>query len=594
MAKTFGLERKTESGWEWVSFENGEAWGAYKIDFPDSPFFVSGFITGKHASDAMGWLEGNLRIKPLPESAMVNVWDSSGNDWQNFAAYADKATDWRAREKSRFESGQYKPLPWAGQEWFDSAHDRLEHFAHISEKSIGKISYTENAEKGVADRQCAAMAVGRYLQQFKDEYGLEESAIAGLVAEFEKAQGGDGRELRFATSAEEIERVYRNDPSSCMAHSVSSYMSDQHPVRAYGDSDLSLAYILARDSTCISDGVSARALVWKAESRHGRIYGDESRLKPLLQEAGFYRGKFDGAKIPAIPDGDSYLMPYIDDIARADLVGDNFILGSGDFDCQQTEGRTRDDDLRSCDCCGDGVREDEVNYVESSGEWVCESCYDSSYFYCELSGRPHPNCERVTAYDSRGHRIAVSESVAQDVAQDYGDYFEFAGEWFHIDLSAGMDESGDHIPQSEVDEGHYSVCFIQVDRGETCTVYPTSELWGEYDGRPVSREGAEYALKNRDEFSDRLVSRAKLIRMESEKPETYERNACNRLRESFPCLAGILRRTGRDTRLALANEGIARANTQKRLAALVLKRRGEFEMQTSMHFNGMAILEVAA
>lgn len=118
-------------------------------------------------------------------------------------------------------------------------------------------------------------------------------------------------DVQFSSDPDVIERVYRAGPSSCMSHPVGDYATNGiHPVRAYGNGDLALAYVAkAKDPTKYSQ----RALVWPAKKRYGRVYGSGA-LEKWLQELGYTHGTFDGAKMSKIEiEGhDAVVMPYVD------------------------------------------------------------------------------------------------------------------------------------------------------------------------------------------------------------------------------------------------------------------------------------------
>src|SRR3546814_4208725 len=75
-----------------------------------------------------------------------------------------------------------------------------------------------------------------------------------------------------------------------------------------------IAYIGPRDNA------RARSVVWPVRKIYTSLYGDVSRLRLLLENAGYAKGGLNGARIRRIVDGDSFVVPYIDagdEIGRA-------------------------------------------------------------------------------------------------------------------------------------------------------------------------------------------------------------------------------------------------------------------------------------
>src|SRR5262245_40108071 len=70
--------------------------------------------------------------------------------------------DWRERERQRFAKGEYKPVLWVNEPWWQEVPD---HFVHIAVNDKTRIAYTPDAEKGAADRQTSTLP-GKYLTQF--------------------------------------------------------------------------------------------------------------------------------------------------------------------------------------------------------------------------------------------------------------------------------------------------------------------------------------------------------------------------------------------------------------------------------------------
>lgn len=297
---------------------------------------------------------------------------------------------WKEREQARFDDGTYETLP----EWFP---DRPDHYVHhcLGGDRGKQIAYTESALKGVADRQ-TRIRVGAYLaKHFPD---MSESDRCELSRKF--LSEFDAGAVKFARTPDEIEHVYTNGPSSCMAYSARQYSSSIHPTRVYGAGDLAIAYLADSDGYA-----TARTVCWPAKKRWVRCYGDEWRLESALRELGYSPGSLEGARLLAIEeDGGGFVAPYLDGYhgspTDVEYNGEYLIIG-GSIDCQTTNGIIDGEDRYSCDRCGERVDEDDTIYVEGAGETWCSHCAESHSFVCAETNECYPNRYRVTLEDGR-------------------------------------------------------------------------------------------------------------------------------------------------------------------------------------------------
>lgn len=290
-----------------------------------------------------------------------------------------KDANWRFREKCRFSTGEYTPLPWTDLEPI------VDHFAHVSTEDGTKIAFTEDDTKGQVDRQ-TRMKPGRYLAKFYPH--LSQPDIQAMAVALDKAIG-----VRFVETADDMERVYTNGPNSCMAHSASDYSSHMHPVRVYAAGDLQVAYLSALDITDANFRASARCLVWPARKRYGRIYGDEARLAAALRDLGYEAGQLTGARLLKVEDEnecDRYVMPYIDGAGRVDDRGSYFVIdASGSTNASNTNGladeyeeeEEEEDDRNYC-AFYDEHTDDEVHHVRDVNQYWSESAIERHAFLC--------------------------------------------------------------------------------------------------------------------------------------------------------------------------------------------------------------------
>lgn len=343
--------------------------------------------------------------------------------------------DWAEREVERFRNDTYEPTPWHDTDWYKAKHG--EHFCHLSLKQPGKIAYTEDSTKGAADRQ-TIISPGRYLKKHFSDV-LDANEIERWTAEVSVA--ANTCSLKITQDADEIETVYVNGPESCMSPDADDFSGPCHPVRVYAGPDLALAYL-----GDINDA-TARAVVWPEMKRHGRLYGDCSRLRLMLQQAGYAQGSLESARIQRIPCRSGFVMPYVDHIAWADDEGDFLRLGSGDLDTEVTTGITDEDSGHRCEHCGDRYNPDHGGaYVEGrgGGNW-CDDCLGNSAVHCdyheEYYSTNHYEFITVTSVSAAwgGGVIQGEVTIRADLAAEYEAVERVEGEWFTHNTLAFFD-----------------------------------------------------------------------------------------------------------------------------------------------------------
>jgi hypothetical protein len=314
-------------------------------------------------------------------------------------------TDWKQRESDKFTSGEYAFPTWA----LDLAPIQ-DHFAHASLAHPGLIAYTPSAEYGQRDRH-TAIAPGRYLTKFYPELSGDD------VREYAERQiaATDNTTVLFASTADEIERVYVNGPTSCMSGSEADFNSPIHPVRVYAAGDLAVAYIEAKPGK-----ITARALCWPEKKLHSRLYGDKTRLLPALEALGYAQGRLDGARLLRMAKGGDYVMPYIDDSeAASEYSGEYLIIETGgNIDATNTCGLSSEQDEHPvCESCNEMCDEDEGYYIEDILETWCESCASGAHQCSQCQNLFQGNL--ATALAGTETRPNASVSLCDTCADEY-------------------------------------------------------------------------------------------------------------------------------------------------------------------------------
>lgn len=362
---------------------------------------------------------------------------------------------WKDREIARFQDGAYTRVPWHFTTWWQDSKYLNEHFAHVSVAKSAMIAYTESADKGRADRQ-TRIKPGAYLQRYFSDV-LSSDEIQHFARQFTGEH--DLLELKFAETADDIERVYTNGPSSCMSHAASDYDSPFHPVRVYAAGDLSVAYIEREE--CIT----ARVLVWREKKRFGRIYGDSHRLQPLLESAGFVPQSLRGARLVRHEHDGGFVCPYIDRVYSVRDDGENLIIG-GDIDAQSTNGLINvEPEGEWCPHCEDsGHSEYDMVYMEDIEEHWCESCAESDGFRCDQSGSWYAREHSVV-------QMANGDYWSTDHFERNGFTCDATGEAHHIDESVHLESrretwSADHFARHGFTCRHCSENFANEDASD--------------------------------------------------------------------------------------------------------------------------------
>lgn len=332
-----------------------------------------------------------------------------------------KDSKWVARERERFNSGEYTRLPWVGMDfWYHaiSLCPDIEkvHFPHASKQKPGYMAYTASEEDGTKDKQTVirpSKYLERYCKQAMADYRLDVRRLANQFAQMYAPA-----ELKFASTAKEIAEVYMNGPDSCMSHAVENYATvhldpELHPTEVYAAGDLQVAYLASGsddeldDEGCSDTAIIARALVWPKRKTHSRIYGDVHKMDASLKALGY---KFDppiGAKLVRIPLKGEYrgrfVAPYIDagtstgggSMAVEDRNDHLVIVRKSEkphWPCSETSGATGvKQQAIHCSHCGELTRNDrriQVRLGADEGDFreVCHDCIHRVAYQSRLDG----------------------------------------------------------------------------------------------------------------------------------------------------------------------------------------------------------------
>ena len=334
--------------------------------------------------------------------------------------------------KARFRDEWTAPV-WKDEDWFrfrglyHLALPTYPAFPHISETDPTQIAFCASHEHGIANRW-TRMRPGKFLNSFFRE-SLTAKQIAFCAewwARGDRLHQWKDAKLLFASSPDDIFDVYARGPQSCM--------KGFEAVKVYGAGDLAIAYLEVEDFTTlhhqndpVEKKVVARALCWPEKRVYSRIYPSQSnwmtdgfssaemadaaadvlgaKLRALgyksQQEVG--REVFEGARLLAIPNNRTWVMPYIDYFRV--VAGGNILSNDPDFrlscdlgiDVQSTDGMLNCREMAPCDRCGKRYRLQ--HFIPVFGRWDqepldrmwwCHECKVRWSFYCMGSREYYP------------------------------------------------------------------------------------------------------------------------------------------------------------------------------------------------------------
>lgn len=186
---------------------------------------------------------------------------------------------WAVRERLRAIDGTYEKVVWHDESWYQERYYILDNYAHVKSSTSDLLFFTPSPIKGRKDIQ-EGIAPGRYLQKFFGDI-LDQEEIKTLVDRHREAYRND-MNVQFASTPEQIAAVYSMPAGfvSCMQVPASTFNMEVHPTSIYGAGDLEVAYL------CNKEKLIARAVIWRAKNKVGRVYGDAALLRAGLKKHG--------------------------------------------------------------------------------------------------------------------------------------------------------------------------------------------------------------------------------------------------------------------------------------------------------------------
>jgi hypothetical protein len=391
---------------------------------------------------------------------------------------------WKQRELDRYNDGAYQQVPWHLEAWWREATCNNLHYCHVSTKEPGKIAYTENVEKGIADIQ-TQMSPGRYLTKY-----FADVLTSATITEYARAFAAeyDPSEVKFAKTETAIEWVYVNGPPSCMSSTAKHYRSHCHPVRAYAAGDLAIAYIENGNGR-----VASRAVCWPDKKLYTRIYGDARRLEKGLDILGYSFGSLVGAKMKRIVSEDDsgvFVVPYVDHVGRASDNGAYLTIGGSKarVDCSLVNGLSEENENQaSCQHCGEDADEEDLIYFEEVEEQWCADCIDNNTSVCN-------RCEERTR-DTNIVAMANGDGWCSNCFEDHGFTCDGNGQNYPLDDMVTMADGANWSPAWFQRNGHEcGECGENYDNDEPCDCDKSEELPAHVARQGIDPSPAQPAL----------------------------------------------------------------------------------------------------
>ena len=394
----------------------------------------------------------------------------TGNKYQ-VRKIEDGDDNWPERERSRFASGDYKPLDAGLAEcvrgyWPDS-------FAHVAQRDPTLIAYTKDDSKGRVDIQsiatvdafCRLMAARSHNKYPHTPESAFYNHFMNYGNRHLEAITIASNPVQFATTAEDISVVYMNySPSaeavanSCMRYGDpredddSAFAEDEmayddygnfiHPVSAYAAGDLAVAYMT------VEEGLTrARVHVWPEKKLYSRVYAKGNGFHRALQalgyrkSAGYYGANnaghtetMAGARIAMIRGISGYaIMPYIDEIGHVKPHDGYFRIANRDsntYAAQFTSGISgyRIPKRITCPHCATEFPDDTGTkvYTTSGVQYWCDNCVEGDDVYdCYATRRAYEVAGNPYVISVEGH--TVNEAYATEhlgMCEYFGAYTE--------------------------------------------------------------------------------------------------------------------------------------------------------------------------
>ena len=247
--------------------------------------------------------------------------------------------------------------------YFPYAHYQLTHWLTAHELVPVRKGYVRLL---AGPRQRVEMRLGKALKMVfpdaSDEFIREATGVAYYTL--------DDLKLQLTTSAERMEWVYVNGPTSCMSGPPSRWGLPLHPARCYAAGDIALAYVL--DPTD-PNRVILRSLINLRTHKATTVYGNPvASMNVLLTEAGYaLGGSLKGCRMPPLKLPGGLYAPQVDGADCGTLGAESHVIGDPGWNL--TNHKCRLNTLEACAICG-ALVDTETAHLTPTLLWACQEC----------------------------------------------------------------------------------------------------------------------------------------------------------------------------------------------------------------------------
>jgi hypothetical protein len=448
------------------------------------PFKRTGRQIARHLRDCAWWVRNLETVQACCDIHRIATPGGAEDRYEDVRAFLLALQ----RDTQRLRAGEWE-LVFSGPMTAYEETNKLDYpvYAHVSQTDPEKVAFHASRGTFLRDIQTTTTP-GRFLKKHFPHWSDDQVRI---VAEAYLAIHGAAA-LRVSRAMDDFIRVVHDTPGSCMGEPL-EYAGHIHPAAVYASGDMEVLWIEDR-----TGGVTARTLANAATKEYTRIYGDASRMRAALRQAGYAPKKHAlvGCRLLRMEneEGPGYIMPYVDagtddDPAaslcyKADDDPAYWVLSatSGEstycgytFDGLTTETFT-------CDKCGRQCEE----LHDVAGVDLCDACLNRSYVYS-------------------GHHDEYLRRDAASVCADCGDAFR--------DGEVTATHSGEYVCSACLRE--YALAWVNsgemeyVPVGHALYCAPTDDwywdVWVDNPDCPVEITDAGLALKPARELKEKAA-----------------------------------------------------------------------------------------